>query len=178
MNGSHHTHTTPLSGQLPCDAMATTIINASTILPPPVHQHVRDYDNDQRPSSHTQPPPLRDSHYIKPWSPPLSTHPPTIARLNGARPEPQIMYVFLSFFSLFFRLLMIFLHLDYTCTGSMKTMNGPHIAHTIPSRDSHHIIPCTITLHHGTTIVNVSTPTRKLTKKKTGIRTCVWGMGT
>ena len=60
----------------------------------------------------------------------------------------------------------------------MKTMNGPHIAHTIPSRDSHHIIPCTITLHHGTTIVNVSTPTRKLTKKKTGIRTCVWGMGT
>ena len=47
-----HTHN-PFSGQLPCDAMATTIINASTILPPPVHQHVRDYDNDQRPSSHT-----------------------------------------------------------------------------------------------------------------------------
>ena len=50
----------------------------------------------------------------------------------------------------------------------MTTMNGPHIAHTIPSRDSHHIIPCTITLHHGTTIVNVSTPTRQLTIKKNG----------
>lgn len=73
-----------------------------------------------------------------------STH--TIARLNGARPEPQIMYVFLSFFSLFFRLLMIFLHLDYMYRVDDDNERPPHRTHNPLSGQPPHY-----TMHHHVT---------------------------
>ena len=48
---------------------------------------------------------------------------------NGARFEPQIMYVFLFFYCLFFPFTN-FLHLD-ACTGTTTT-NDPHITHNYP----------------------------------------------
>ena len=146
MNGSHHTHTTlsqdsyhvtpwplPLSTRpLYFHHQYINTSGTTTMTNGPHHTH-----------NH---PPLRDSHYIKPWSPPLSTHPPTIARLNGARPEPQIMYVFLSFFSLFFRLLMIFLHVDYMYRVDDDNERPPHRTHNPLSGQPPHY-----TMHHHVT---------------------------
>ena len=169
MNGSHHTHNPPLR-------TATMSRHG--------HYHYQRVHHTSTASTSTcqgprQWPTALITHITTPppEQPPYqtmvttianaSTH--TIARSNGARFEPQIMYVCFSFFSSFFsRLLMIFLHLDYMYRVDDSNERPPHHTHTILSRDSHHIIPCTITLHHGTTIVNVSTPTRKLTKKKNG----------